>query len=299
MKINFNIFQNFICVQCPKKVWPRLQVPGIILPLSAISGPIFVQQKLPSSSEFSATSLLLFLARINGFIQQQTRGWKLIFKYLWAKKDKQTNFFYKQDKMNPKQKKLKAVKISGWMYAKFPALLIQHKSPGLPYGSPNFLVKIEFWACLCFSLEFLPFQNSKKLFFQSHNGYSLYMWHFWTYYVTSLSVPEVKKCVVSGCYEVTDIIIQLSIHQSNTFVVNYHSACKGYVYKLFAMRRKGEIPGMIAHVRVILSIQVATVFALKCCENLVWRSSQDFQNMLWSVRRLKDLVSLSHSNLYT
>ena len=49
---------------------------------SYISGPMFEQQKLPSSPESSATSLLFFLARIKGFIQQQTRGLKFIFKYL-------------------------------------------------------------------------------------------------------------------------------------------------------------------------------------------------------------------------
>ena len=42
---------------------------------------------------------------------------------------------------------------------------------------------------------------------------------------------------------------------------------------------------------VIASIQVATVFAPEGCDNLVWRASQYFQNMLWSVSRLKDLVS--------
>ena len=46
-----------------------------------------------------------------------------------------------------------------------------------------------------------------------------------------------------------------------------------------------------------LSIQVVTVFALEPCDNLIWRASQDFQNMLWSVIRLKDLVSPSHLNL--
>ena len=44
---------------------------------------------------------------------------------------------------------------------------------------------------------------------------------------------------------------------------------------------KGEIAGMIAQVMVILSIQVATVFPLERCDNLVWRGSQYFQNILW------------------
>jgi len=51
-----------------------------------------------------------------------------------------------------------------------------------------------------------------------------------------------------------------------------------------------DITGMIAHVMVILYIQVATVFALKRGDNLFWRASQYFQNMLLSVSRLKYLV---------
>ena len=62
---------------------------------------------------------------------------------------------------------------------------------------------------------------------------------------------------------------------------------------------QGEITGMVVHVMVIVSIQVATVFALERCDNLVWRASQYIQNTLWSVSRLKHLVSPSHSNLYT
>ena len=37
---------------------------------------------------------------------------------------------------------------------------------------------------------------------------------------------------------------------------------------------------MIACAMVIVSIQVATVFATEGCDNLVWRASQYFQNML-------------------
>ena len=36
---------------------------------------------------------------------------------------------------------------------------------------------------------------------------------------------------------------------------------------------KGEITGMIAPAMVIVSIQVATVFAPEGCDNLVWRAS--------------------------
>ena len=54
---------------------------------------------------------------------------------------------------------------------------------------------------------------------------------------------------------------------------------------------KGEITGMIAPAMVIVSIQVGTVFAPEGCDNLVWRASQYLQNMLWSVIRMKDLVS--------
>jgi len=54
---------------------------------------------------------------------------------------------------------------------------------------------------------------------------------------------------------------------------------------------KGEFAGMIAPAMVIVSIQVATVFAPEGCDNLVWCASQYFQNKLWSVSRLKDLVS--------
>ena len=43
---------------------------------------------------------------------------------------------------------------------------------------------------------------------------------------------------------------------------------------------KGEIAVMIAPAMVIVSIQVATVFAPECCDNFVWRASQYFQNML-------------------
>ena len=55
--------------------------------------------------------------------------------------------------MNPSKKKLNQWKSVG-LYAESPAFLIQHKSPGLPYRSPNFLGKIEFWAFQCFSLDF-------------------------------------------------------------------------------------------------------------------------------------------------
>ena len=45
--------------------------------------------------------------------------------------------------------------------------------------------------------------------------------------ITSLSVPEVKKCVASGCYVVNFIkISQLSTYHRNTFAVNYRSARK-------------------------------------------------------------------------
>ena len=39
---------------------------------------------------------------------------------------------------------------------------------------------------------------------------------------------------------------------------------------------KGEITGMIAPAMVIVSIQVATVFAPEGCDNLVWRASGRF-----------------------
>ena len=42
---------------------------------------------------------------------------------------------------------------------------------------------------------------------------------------------------------------------------------------------KGEITGMIAPAKVIVSIQVATVFAPEGCDNLVWRASHYFKNM--------------------
>ena len=42
---------------------------------------------------------------------------------------------------------------------------------------------------------------------------------------------------------------------------------------------------------VIVSIQVATLFAPEGCDNLVWRASHYFINMSWSISRLKDLVS--------
>ena len=64
--------------------------------------------------------------------------------------------------------------------------------------------------------------------------------------------------------------------------------CLQTIHYIYAT--KGEITGMIAPAVVIVSIQVATVFAPKGCDNLVWRASQYVQNMLWSVSRLKDLV---------
>ena len=71
--------------------------------------------------------------------------------------------------------------------------------------------------------------------------------------------------------------------------------CLQTIYYIYAT--KGEITGMIARAMVILSIQVATVFAPERCDNLVWRASHYFQNM-WSVSRLKDLV-LKPFDFYT
>ena len=51
-----------------------------------------------------------------------------------------------------------------------------------------------------------------------------------------------------------------------------------YYYNIYAT--KGEITGMTAPAMVIVSIQVATEFAPEGCDNLVWRASQYFQNML-------------------
>ena len=65
--------------------------------------------------------------------------------------------------------------------------------------------------------------------------------------------------------------------------------CLQIIHYIYAT--KGEITGMIAPAMVIVSIQVATEFAPEGCDYLVWRASQYFQNMLWSVSRLKDLVS--------
>ena len=65
--------------------------------------------------------------------------------------------------------------------------------------------------------------------------------------------------------------------------------CLQTIHYIYAT--KGEITDMIALAIVIVSSQVATVFAPEGCDNLVWRASQYFQNMLWSVSRLKDLVS--------
>ena len=150
--------------------------------------------------------------------------------------------------------------------------------------------------------------------------------------ITSLSVPEVKKCVASVCYLVTQssswvsIIVTLfkSINALLTFTrlnfeLNYQKFCQvgnsretelcsgarrmfgesrmclQSIYYIYAT--KGEITGMIAPAIVILSIQVATVFAPERCDNLVWRASHYFQNM-WSVSRLKDLV-LKPFDFYT
>ena len=72
--------------------------------------------------------------------------------------------------------------------------------------------------------------------------------------------------------------------------------CLQSIHYIFAT--KGIITGMIACAMVILSIQVATLFAPERCDNLVWRSSHYFQNMLRSVSRLKDLV-LKPFDFYT
>ena len=58
---------------------------------------------------------------------------------------------------------------------------------------------------------------------------------------------------------------------------------RGCAYKPFTISMQRKV--------VIVSIQVVTVFAPEGCDNFVWRASQYFQNMLWSVSRLKDLVS--------
>ena len=71
--------------------------------------------------------------------------------------------------------------------------------------------------------------------------------------------------------------------------------CLQSIHYIYAT--KGEITGMIARAIVILSIQVATVFAPERCDNLVWRASHYFQNM-WSVSRLKDLA-LKPFDFYT
>ena len=59
--------------------------------------------------------------------------------------------------------------------------------------------------------------------------------------------------------------------------------CLKTIYYIYAT--KGEITGMIARV-------------MEGCDNLVWYASQYFQNMLWSVSRLKDLVSQAIRFLY-
>ena len=53
--------------------------------------------------------------------------------------------------------------------------------------------------------------------------------------------------------------------------------CLQTIHYIYAT--KGEITGMIAPAMVIVSIQVATVFAPEGCDNLVWRASHYFQNM--------------------
>ena len=75
--------------------------------------------------------------------------------------------------------------------------------------------------------------------------------------------------------------------------------CLQTIHYIYAT--KGEIIGMIAPAMVIVSIQVATVFAPEGCDNLVWRASGRFSlviNMSWSVSRLKDLVSQAIRFLY-
>ena len=69
--------------------------------------------------------------------------------------------------------------------------------------------------------------------------------------------------------------------------------CLQTIHYIYAT--KGEITGMIVPAMVIVSIQVATVFAPEGCDNLVWRASHYFKNMLWSVSRLKDLLYLSQA----
>ena len=68
-------FKTSILYPVFKKIYgPSCKFQWTFFPLSAISRPVFEQQKLPISSGYSTICLLLLLARINGFIQQQTRG---------------------------------------------------------------------------------------------------------------------------------------------------------------------------------------------------------------------------------
>ena len=53
--------------------------------------------------------------------------------------------------------------------------------------------------------------------------------------------------------------------------------CLQTIHYIYAT--KGEIIGMIAPAMVIVSIQVATVFAPEGCNNLVWRASHYLKNM--------------------
>ena len=62
--------------------------------------------------------------------------------------------------------------------------------------------------------------------------------------------------------------------------------CLQTIHYIYAT--KGEITGVIAPAMVIVSIQVATVFAPEGCDNLVWRASHHFKNTVVTVSRLKD-----------
>ena len=111
----------------------------------------------------------------------------------------------------------------------------------------------------------------------------MHFWHSWGSILHKLS-----KILLSG--KSTYGSRETELYSGARRMFRESTMCLQIIHYICAT--KGEITGMIAPAMVIVSIQVATEFAPEGCDYLVWRASQYFQKkILWSVSRLKDLVS--------
>ena len=108
--------------------------------------------------------------------------------------------------------------------------------------------------------------------------------HFW--HSRGSILHKLSKILLSG--KSTYGSQETKLYNSTRPMFQESRMCLQTIHHIYAT--KSEITGMIAPAMVIVSIQVETVFASEGCDNLLWRASQYFQNMFWSVSRLKDLV---------